>query len=137
MSDCLLLRLWHIKFSATCQKCQNSVVFCDRILNSLISDFYRCTSHGFAVVASSTVIVFVFFCQWFCALFDNFLLYFKWSWAEQQFIMNMFLKVLCVVISYSQCITVALYYNFDHGSFRQFKYHVWWSAQYLNVLLNI
>lgn len=56
----LLLRRWHIKFSATCQKCRRSVDLCDRIRNSSVPDFYSCTPVGFAVVASSTVIVFLF-----------------------------------------------------------------------------
>jgi len=53
---CLLRRhCGCVRFSATYLKCQHSTVLCDRKLNSSVPGFYRCTPHGYAVVASSTV----------------------------------------------------------------------------------
>ena len=94
---CLLRRhCGCVRFSATYLKCQHSTVLCDRKLNSSVPGFYRCTPHGYAVVASSTVMVSVSFVHGLCTVWQ-FLSVFLWS--EQQFKEEMFLKVLCVVFS--------------------------------------
>lgn len=90
VSVCLLLRCLHINCSATRQKSQT---LCDKHLNHRYQTFLDVPPHGYAVVASSTVVVFFFCFLLFRVCAQIFLTVF--SWAEQ----DMFLKVLCVVFS--------------------------------------